>query len=59
MLLLVVMLAFALHNSLHFGDFCVAICVRVREEKACKAASKYKVGGEIGRYGKERGRAGA
>ena len=60
-LLVVMHLAFVLYNSLHFGDFCVVICVSegVREEKARKATSKYKVGGEIGRDGKERGRASA
>ncbi|MCW3132396.1 MAG: hypothetical protein N2V73_06740 [Candidatus Methanospirare jalkutatii] len=57
--MLVVMLAFALHNYYILASFCVAICVRVREERARKATSKYKVRGKIRRYGKERGRAGA
>ncbi|MCW7074502.1 MAG: hypothetical protein OCU24_01435 [Candidatus Methanospirare jalkutatii] len=49
------------HYIIHYilASFCVAICVRVREERARKATSKYKVRGEIRRYGKERGRASA
>jgi len=59
-LLVVVHLVFALHNSLHFGEFLrrhLCECGSARREGT--QGDKYKVGGEIRRYGKERGRAGA